>query len=307
MRTYADSSDYWRLRGFFRRLTEQHPSASGLWHVGTFDYWRWHYLENVLERSPEELVFWQNESGDVIAVLIQGDPGVCHPLIDPTVQSDDLATEMLVHAEQHLRTSLREGREAVFIWADDTDLSLQFLLAARGYVRHESAHAIEFHGWRPLTTTPVPVPIPDGYIVRSMGDVEELPMRSLTSWRSFHPGEPDDGADPTGSWYRIVQRAPLYRRDLDVVAVADHGELASFAVCYFDDVSRTGVFVLYGTAGPHQRKGLGKAVMTEALARLQELGALGAYVSWYEAPAGALHGSVGFTVQETSRAWIKTW
>jgi hypothetical protein len=29
-------------------------------------------------------------------------------------------------------------------------------------------------------------------------------------------------------WYRDVQRAPLYRRDLDLVAVAPDGELAAF-------------------------------------------------------------------------------
>jgi len=307
MRTYAGPGDYWRLRGFFRRLTAQHPVPSGFWHVGTFDYLRWHWLENVVERTPDDLVYWEDAGGATISILIHGDPGVCHPLIDPEAWSDGLATEMLSHAEDHLRARARDGREVIYIWADDQDVELQQLLQMRGYDRHESAHAIESHGGLSLTATPDPVPPPDGYVVRSMGDLDELPTRSLASWRSFHPGEPDDGADPTGAWYRNVQRAPLYRRDLDVVAVAENGDIASFAVCFFDDVTRTGVFVLDGTATPYQRKGLGKAVMTEALARLARLGALEAYVSWYEAPAGALYQSVGFTVRETSRAWIKTW
>jgi GNAT superfamily N-acetyltransferase len=109
----------------------------------------------------------------------------------------------------------------------------------------------------------------------------------------------------TGAWYRNVQRAPLYRRDLDVVAISPNGDIASFATCYFDDVSRTGVFVLDGTASQHRRIGLGKAVMVEALRRLQWLGATAAYVSWYDAPAGALYESVGFLDQRRGRVWVK--
>lgn len=307
MRQYYGSDDYWRLRSIFRRRTSQRPVPSGFWHVGLLEYWRWHWLENAAERTPNELANWEDDDGDVIAVLIQGDPGVCHPLIDPEAWSDDLAVEMLSHAEDHLRAPTCDSHEAVYVWSDDKDLARQQLLKMRGYVRHESAHAIESHGGLSLTTTPDLVPPPNGYAVRSMCDRGELPTRSLASWRSFQPGEPDDGADPTGSWYLNIQPAPLYRRDLDVVAVDKTVDIVSCAVCFFDDVTRTGVFVLDGTAAQHQRKGLGKAVMTETLARLVRLGAVDAYVSWYEAPAGALYQSVGFKVQETSRAWIKTW
>ena len=45
--------------------------------------------------------------------------------------------------------------------------------------------------------------------------------------------------------------------------------------------------------------------MIEALRRLHHLGAVGAYVSWYEPEPGALYESVGFTDQERSRAWRK--
>jgi GNAT superfamily N-acetyltransferase len=179
------------------------------------------------------------------------------------------------------------------------------VLVRRGYTTFESEHAIERHGRRSLAEPIPPAPLPEGFTVRSMGDVDEHPQRSLCSWRAFHPDEPEDGCDRTGSWYRNVQRAPLYRRDLDVVAVAPNGDLASFAVCYFDDASRTGVFVLDGTARQHQRCGLGKAVMTEALRRLQDRGATTAYVSWYEAPAGALYESVGFVDERRGRAWLR--
>ena len=64
--------------------------------------------------------------------------------------------------------------------------------------------------------------------------------------------------------------------------------------------------MLVGSAPPHQEKGLGKVVVTETLRRLHHLGAIGAYVSWYDEPGPrALYESVGFTDQEIGRAWRK--
>jgi GNAT superfamily N-acetyltransferase len=305
VKQYESPDDYWRAREFFRAMLAADPRPSEMWHVGQFDYWRWHWLENVVERPPNELRYWETGDGEIAGVLVQGDPGVCHPMVDPRIATDELRQDMLEIAESEFVATLRDGRRAVFVWADESDDRLNGLVEARGYERFESAHAVEHNAWQPLPEVPDPAPVPAGYTVRSMGDVDELPARSLASWRSFHPDEPDEGADPTGSWYRSVQRAPLYRRDLDVVTVAASGEIASFSTCYFDDVSRTGIFVLVGSAPLHQRKGLARAVTTETLRRLHELGAVGAYVSWYEPEPGALYESVGFSDQEVGRAWRK--
>ncbi|MDD5265113.1 MAG: GNAT family N-acetyltransferase, partial [Candidatus Bipolaricaulis sp.] len=241
----------------------------------------------------------------LVSVLNQGDPGVCHLHVDPTHRSEALEDEMIAVAEREYSAPSERGGRVVCVWSMEDDELRNRVLEKRGYATFESEHSIEHHGRRSLAEPISPVPVPEGFTVRSMGDVDEHPRRSLCSWRSFHPDEPEAGCDRTGAWYRNVQRAPLYRRDLDVVAVAPNGDLASFAVCYFDDASRTGVFVLDGTAGEHQRRGLGKAVLTEALRRLQDRGAATAYVSWYEAPAGALYESAGFVDERRGRAWMK--
>ncbi len=305
LKQYASPDDYWKAREFFRALRIANLRPSENWHIADFDYWRWHWLENVVERSPNGLRYWEDADGEIVSVLAQGDPGVCHPMVDPAIDSADLRHAMLDIAEAEMVWALEDGRRFTFVWADETDDHLHGVLDARGYERAEGGHSTEHNAWQPLLEAPEPAPLPSGYTVRSMGDQDELSARSLASWRSFHPDEPDEGADPTGGWYRNVQRAPLYRRDLDVVAVTENGEIASFATCYFDDVSRTGAFVLVGTAPSHQRKGIAKGVMTETLRRLHHLGAVGAYASWYEPIAGALYESVGFTDQEIGRAWKK--
>jgi len=306
-RHYRDASDYWRARALFRVLFQYDDRLGGNWHVAEFDYWRWHWLENVVERSPDELWLWETAGGEIVAVLNQGDPGVCHLHIHPDHRTAALWSDMIAAAEREYVAPMCDGQRAVCVWTMEGDEPLQSVLAGRGFEQEaaDGEHSVEHNGRR-LLTEPVPgVPPPEGFVVRSMGDVDELPKRSLASWRAFHPGEPEEGCDKTGEWYRNVQRAPLYRRDLDVVAVAPNGDIASFATCYFDDVSRTGVFVLDGTASEFQRLGLGKAVMAEALRRLRWLGATAAYVSWYDAPAGALYESVGFLDQRRGRVWVK--
>ncbi len=241
---YETSDDYWRMREFFRTLRAAAPHPSGNWDVGNFDYWRWHGLENVVERPPHELRYWETPTGRIAAVLVQGDPGVCHPMADPEGATEDLFSDMLDVAESEFLTRLSDGRQGLFVWADVDNAPLNSVLEARRYEHHSSDHATEYHGRQSLLEEPPTAKIPEGYIVRSMGDADEHPSRSLASWRAFHPGEPDEGADPKGAWYRSVKRAPTYRRDLDVVAVAEEiGAIVSFSTCYFDDVLRTGTVV----------------------------------------------------------------
>jgi GNAT superfamily N-acetyltransferase len=305
LRHYRDEDDYWRARAFLRRLPRPDGAPGGNWHVALFDYWRWHWLENVVERDPRELCIWEDGAGEMAAILNQGDPGVCHLHIQPDVKTPDLLSEVVATAEREYSTPSRSGGRIVCVWSMEDDEGLIRVFRGRGYETFESEHAVEHHGRRPLDTPIHDVAVPEGFHVRSMGDVGEHGRRSLASWRAFHPDEPDSGCDMTGAWYRNVQRAPLYRRDLDVVAVAPNGDIASFAVAYFDDAAREGVFVLDGTATAYQRLGLAKAVMTEALRRLQWLGATNAYVDWYESPAGALYESVGLHEERRGRCWMK--
>ncbi len=95
--------------------------------------------------------------------------------------------------------------------------------------------------------------------------------------------------DPT--WYRIILTAPLFRRDLDIVAVAADGSIASFCTVWYDDVTRTAYYEPVATVPGHQRRGLGKAVMLEGLRRLRRMGALYAFVGGYSEPARALYSS----------------
>ena len=86
-----------------------------------------------------------------------------------------------------------------------------------------------------------------------------------------------------------IQQEPLYRRDLDIVAIAPDGEVAAFCTFWYDDVTRSAYIEPVGTRPAHQKKGLGKAVITEGLRRLKAMGGLAASVHGFSVPANKLY------------------
>jgi ribosomal protein S18 acetylase RimI-like enzyme len=178
----------------------------------------------------------------------------------------------------------------------------QDILRQRGY---ELSNTREHHHSCLISNTLPEVILPEDYKVRALGDIEELPARSFLSWKAFHPQEPVEDYEGW-EWYLNIQRAPLYRRDLDLVVTSPGGELCSFCTVWFDDVTRVGSFEPVGTAPEYQRLGLGKAVMYEGLHRLQRMGAEMAFVGSGSEGAYAFYTSIGFDRLDISEMWTKS-
>ena len=303
MRRYRYDDDYWRIRQFLRDVLLANRREQISWDLARFDYWRWHGILNMRDGTLEDDVFiWECDSGEIAAILNREAPGSVFLQIHPRCCTLDLEAEMLSVAEQYLPVTSDPGPRELHVWACSEDITLRELLRSRGYSKRQDKMS-EQQRRRWLYEPLVPVPPIDGYRIRSMGGTEEHAARCSVSWRTFHPDEPDDRFEHC--WYHNVQRAPLYRRDLDLVAVAPDGELAAFCTIWFDDVTRTGHFEPVGTAPEHQRHGLGKAILTEGLKRLRCLGADLAYVASYSGPAHALYTSTGFETYRIREPWYK--
>jgi ribosomal protein S18 acetylase RimI-like enzyme len=274
------------------------------WHVSRLDYWRRHVAANCQKRdSISELVFlWETGEGDIAAVLNPEEPGEAHLQVHPDLRSPGLEEEMLAVAEARLAAP-HDGRRVLSVWASDWDTARLALLKRRGYTRGRWTD----HQWRRDLNGPIPqVPIPAGYTVRALGDVDELPARSWASWRGFHPDASDEDYEGW-EWYLEVQSCPLYRRDLDIVAVAPGGEIASFGTLWYDDVTRSAYIEPVATVPEHQRLGLARANISEGLRRVQRLGATRAFVSGFEPAPNALYSSVLSPEHDRSEQWVKTW
>jgi mycothiol synthase len=303
MRPYCDETDYWRVREFLRSVSMRNNRHEYSWCLLRWDYWRWHIHANIHRFVLSEVVFVWEKNGQLVAVVNADNPGEAFFQVDPAWRSRALNAEMLDVAEARLAVVQPDGRRRLEVWVPAVDTARKVLVCQRGYRKTEVA---EFMRLRQLVA-PVPdVPLADGYRIRALGGEDELPARSGLSWKVFHPDEPDDQYRGW-EWYRNVQRVPLYRRDLDLVAEGPGGELAAFCTVWLDDVTRTAVFEPVGTHPDHQKRGLGKAIMAEGLRRAQRLGANLASVSSYSAAAHALYNSAGFTSYDLSESWHREW
>lgn len=304
MRNYQTEEDYWCIREFLREVSILNDRHDFAWSLLRWDYWRWHVNENIYHLKLEDVVTLWEADGHIVAVLNADCPGEAFFQIHPAYHGLELISEMLDVAEQKLPNKKDDGKQELITWVNAEDAIHKDILTRRGYAR--SKFSAEHMRSRPFSQ-PIPDSVaPGGYTVRALGDESELPARSWLSWKAFHPDEPDEKYQGW-EWYRNIQRVPLYRRDLDIVAVAADGELAAFCTVWFDDITRTAVFEPVGTHPNHQKRGLGKAVMSEGLRRAQRLGATLATVSSYSAGAHALYESMGFTDVDILEPWIREW
>jgi GNAT superfamily N-acetyltransferase len=248
------------------------------------------------------IYIWETTDDQIAAVLTTEDPGNAFLQTHPAYRTPALEEEMIALAEEKYTTQ-REGKKVVAVWADSQDTLRQEILNRRGFERGKWTES----QWRRNLDAPIPAaPIPEGYTIRSLGDVNEIPARSWASWRGFHPDEPDK--DYQGyAWYYNIQRCPLYRRDLDIVAVAPTGEIASFTTFWYDDVTRSVYIEPVATVPEHLRRGLARATITEGLRRVQKMGATRVFVGGFEPGPNALYTSTLSPEHDEYQQWIKRW
>jgi mycothiol synthase len=307
IRPYQTEEDFWRLREFLRRVFLLNNRLERSWHVARLEYARWHTLINCARVKMEDMAYLWEAEGRIVALLMpDGGLGEAHPSVDPTLHTRELEEEMLSVAEERLASVQPDGTRHLCVWAPEQDTLRQELLNQCGYHKEGWPE----HQWRRDLDGSIPAAlVPPGYTLRALGDGLELLERCYASGLGFHEGDiriaVDNRDDPT--WYRNIQTAPLYRRDLDLVAVAPDGAIAAFCTIWFDDVTRSACFEPVATVPAHQRRGLGKALLTEGLRRLQRMGATRAFVGGYSPAANALYRSVMGPEHELYEAWVKEW
>lgn len=308
MRPYHNEEDYWRLRDFLRQVMVANNRREWSWHVARLDYWWWFANVDIEKLDPQESIFlWETEQGEIAAALNPEGHGQVYPQIHPDFYTPQLYEEMIRLAEERLTVVGRNGRRLVQIFADTQAHAQHALLTRHGFQRVQRPGVQEIQHWRslaaPLPETP---PLP-GYTIRTLGDGLELLERCYASGLGFHEDDIHTARENRDNpeWYRHIQTAPLYRRDLDIVATAADGSIASFCTIWFDDVSRTAYFEPVATVPAHQRRGLGKAVMYEGLRRLQRMGCKVAFVGGYSEAANALYFSVMGPEHDILEPWEK--
>ena len=308
MRNYQSEEDYWRIRDFQRKLMILNERRELSWHVARLDYWWWFINPDIEKIALEENVFlWETESGEIAAVLNPEGRGQAYLQVHPGFHTPELDEEMIASAEERLPVAGKDGQRMLQIFIDSQDKTRLQILTQRGFKRVEEAGNQEYQHRRSLDEALPDVSQIAGYTIRPMGDGLELLERCYASGLGFHDDDIHIARDNRDhpEWYHGIQSAPLYRRDLDIVAVASDGSVASFCTAWFDDVSRTAYLEPVATVPAHRKRGLGKAVLLEVLHRLKKMGCKVAFVGGYSEQANALYFSVMGPAHDISEPWEK--
>ncbi len=293
--------DYWQLREFLRDLFRINGRREISWQVARFDYFYCHILPNCAEQKLDENAFyWSEEQGDIKALLVR-EVKICYLNTDPEFRQEGFLKEMLATAEKELTFKNDDGKSKVAVEVSDDDSLMISLLQEHGFQKTDFYTASR----KRILNSPVPEPVlPPGFKIRNMLGREDHAARSLASWDAFHH---NDDAQFHGDldWYAVVEKIPMYRAQLDIVATTNDNRLIGFCTVSYDDVNRTAYFEPVGLIYDYHRKGLGRAMMLEGLRRAENLGCEIAFVSNNTDDAGELYEACGFELDKLSHVWVK--
>ena len=290
--TYRPESDFDRIGRF---LVDTYRTSGG--HINWLQP-RWEYMHfQPLIRQIDlgSIGVWEAD-GEIV--------GVCHPEHSMGVAYFELHPEfgflkgeMLAHAERHIRVTA-DGRKTLGVWIHDGDEELQGVAGAAGYKRDGGADPMS---WLDPARLRESVPMPEGFRLQSLADENDLRKVHGVLWRGFDHGDdpPEDGIKDR----KLIQSAPNFRKDLNVVAVAPDGEFVSYCGMWYEPTHRTAYVEPVATDPGFRLRGLGKAAVVEGIRRCRSLGAMIAYVG----ATLPIYRSIGFELLHSTSRWRREW
>jgi ribosomal protein S18 acetylase RimI-like enzyme len=251
------------------------PEA-GIWEAADLQWW-W--------RKPRasdavDQLFWVDDDGPVAAVVLTdwGGRWGCDPLLVPGTGSLSIAEVWPRAVADADRLALRDVR----VLARDDDHALLELIAGSGFAPTDEGSG---GTWLDADDRPAPAPLPDGFTI---ADRESGPPRP-------HPMRRRNGDEVEAR----LRECSLYDAGLDLAVETEDGEVAGYALFWFDPVTKVGLVEPMRVEDAYQRRGLARALLADGVDRLARRGARRLKVGFATEAARALYTGAGFRVTET--------
>ena len=307
-RKYKPEQDFMRVRDLL-------VSSQGMldrpinWGIERWNYARYlvvPYLGpgKVVLRKPEDslrsihawenmLGIWENDEHEIVgAVTLEYSwPGDAFFQRHP--RYDFILGDMLDYAEENLRDPKTNSLKLHIYEHDEAH---QALARQRGYqkdVEDDECDAEFIIGGLPEPR------LPEGYVLRSMADDNNIELRRKIYGLGFNHRDPAEWASAFA--YQELQKAPDYRKDLDLVVVGPDGEYVSCCIVWYDERNRKGSLEHVSTHLDFRRKGFGRQVVLEGIRRAAALGAERVWVG----SSQQFYLALGFQVKYISYGWVK--
>jgi ribosomal protein S18 acetylase RimI-like enzyme len=295
-RWYRDERDLKRMLALIAASMRQDGLEAGHFHAGDIV---WGLFQNLTIDPATRIRLFEDGRGALRGFVWLHPPREFGVHVNTAMAGfPDVVSEMVRWAESHL------GAERMALPEVPADGEwLKPVLVRAGY-RPTGESEFRLNAQEPGD---IPAPtLPEGGVVRAVpaDDVGEIVARVALHCEVWESSKFSvDG-------YARLRRQPVYRPDLDLVAVTPAGELASYGMVWWDPATRTGEFEPVGTSARFRRQGYGRAVLLEGLRRLRALGAERALVicaiegeKWE--PSRRLYASVGFDIVTQFDEWEK--
>lgn len=245
------------------------------------------------------LRIWETANGEIVGIVNKEDPASTFIQTHPYYRFIEEDMLKWIAENPNYFSYEDDGIKNIKIWCNDKRTSLKDRLSLYGYKKHESFD-FERQMWQTLDEEIESYTLPDGYSISSLKNDLEIEKRLQTYMEVF------DLYDIPVNVYYQMQKSPLYRKDLDLVAIYKDDIIASFATIWFDEKNNIGVFEPVGTLPQFQKKGLCTAIMLHGLKQLQNLGCENVYLSAYGKEEVEFYNSIGFLNYDKAYPWIKT-
>jgi GNAT superfamily N-acetyltransferase len=303
-RWYEDDRDLERMLGLVSSATIADGPRAGYLHRGDII---WGLFQNTRIDPTTRIHLFEHADGGLAGFVWLYPPGHFVIGVDPRTADPRMAfAAMRTWAESHLIGEARASEsslEAITTESASTDRVTPAWLTGAGY--RPTGEANFQHNHQALDRHLPEVALLAGALVRSVDGVDE---RDLAARVELHR-EVWAPSRFTVEGYRRLRERPVYRPDLDLVAVTPEGELAAYCIVWWDPASRVGLYEPVGAAERHRGKRYASAVMAEGLRRLRALGATDAVVGCAtrpeSEPARRLYASTGFEVVCRWETWRK--
>jgi mycothiol synthase len=293
-RPYRNPSDLARMRGLVMIGRQANIPASYM-HPGCLD-WATHFPPDE-QANQRNLRLWERADGGqpdlaAWAIFLQHEGSFdlfVHPAVHGTPLHEQVMDEYLAWATDRAQAA---GLQTLWpFWAIDYDLVLERLMRARGFeiVQVDPAPPL-FE--RALDELP-PLRLPAGFTVQGVQSLDDARVRARVTHGAF---QPESDWDRYWAKYEQFAGSAVYAGERDLFVRAPDGRGAAACTLWFDPVNAVGLFEPVATHPAFQRLGLGKAVMSEGLRRMQAAGMRRAVLGFdpNNASARALYTSLGF-------------
>jgi len=236
-----------------------------------------------------EQLFWTDDEGPVAGVVLTDWDRAwgCDPIVVTGVSAVPLPTVWARAVE----TIDSLGLEAVEVLARDDDLELLGLLAGAGFVAEGDNRS--GNTWMNAEDRPEVAALPEGFVLVDRAQETDKP----------HPMRRRSGEAVEAR----LRQCSLYDPALDLAVETAGGEVAGYALFWFDPATEVGLVEPMRVEDEYQRRGLARALLTTGVGRLARRGARRLKVGYATDAARNLYLGAGFRVAstDTSYSWTR--